>query len=115
MKNTKSIEEILKAEERDRLEYESKTRIGEYTIAEMREAFDEIADPQDWKAPINATATTREEVDLAIAAIEFFTATKATVQKAHAFAAPHKNALVQMAIPIYIITSEGYRNGPAGP
>lgn len=109
------IEEILKAEEQRRIEYEKTTRICGYTIAEMREAFDSVSDPQDWKAPIETTATCRAEVDIAVAAIEFFTATKPKVQKAHAFAAPHKDALVQMATPIYIITSEGYRNGPAGP
>ena len=109
------IEEILKAEEQQRLEYERKTRVSGYTIAELREVFDSISDPQDWKAPIETTATCQAEVDIAVAAIEFFTATKAKVQKAHAFAPPHENALVQMATPVYIITSEGYRNGPAGP
>lgn len=72
-----------------------------FTEDELRAAFDKIANPDDWKDEI-AVAMPGECVMLAVAAIEFYTAT---------------NPKVSLAIGskmTYVVTSEGYRAGPAG-
>ena len=72
-----------------------------YTQAELKSAFDKIADPSDWKNPISAEMA-GEEVTMAMAAIEFFTATTAEVA-------------IDTTATRYTLTSPGYRIGPAGP
>lgn len=74
------------------------------THAQLTQAFDQVANPQDWRAPICARVS-EENLGTAIVAIEFFTATKATA------------SLVDMVdgIRIYQVESIGYRAGPAGP
>lgn len=71
-----------------------------YTYGTLKQAFAAVQNPTDWKAPI-AVWVPGEAVLLAVAAIEFFTAT--TVQV----------ALDQTRMK-YHLESEGYRMGPAG-
>jgi hypothetical protein len=67
---------------------------------EMVEAFDLVADPDDWKAPVDGFI---DEVDLVAvaAAVTYFTA---TVARATPGPIPGR----------YHITADGYRAGPAG-
>lgn len=71
-----------------------------YTQDQLKEAFDAVADPQDWKAEI-ATMVKGEMVLLAVAAIKFYTATVPEVK-------------LHVSTMLYYIFSEGYRKGPAG-
>jgi hypothetical protein len=70
-------------------------------VAELRQAFTLVHDPADWKAPIAAWVQ-GELVNVTVEAIEFFTATPATVQ-------------LDVERMLYLVTSVGYRAGPAGP
>lgn len=72
------------------------------TEAELHQAFNLVADPDDWRAPINALVGPGE-LEAAITAIEFFTATIPTVE------------VVSVPERVYRVRSVGYRNGPAGP
>ena len=72
-----------------------------YTLAQLRQVFDAIADPADCRAPIAATMP-GELVLAACAAIEFFTATTPRVS-------------LDTRTMTYLAESEGYRAGPAGP
>ena len=69
-----------------------------YRLDELQRAFDAVADPTDWRNPIAARVSLARR-DVTLAAIEFYTATKATV------AFRGRDCLVQ---------SVGYRMGPAG-
>ena len=71
-----------------------------YQIEELRTVFGKVHDPADWKAPI-AVWTRGEDVSVIVAAIEFMTATNPVVKL-------DSNTMR------YYVTSEGYRNGPAG-
>jgi len=71
-----------------------------YTYGQLREAFTAAHDPKDWKAPISVWVP-GEAVMLTVAAIEFYTATNPKVQ-------------LNTETMRYLITSEGYRQGPAG-
>ena len=71
-----------------------------YRIADLDAAFRRAHDPDDWKAPI-AVWCRGEAVLLASEAIRFYTATEPKVELDP----------VRMR---YLITSEGYRAGPAG-
>ena len=71
-----------------------------YTQAQLSDAFDAVANPHDWKAPI-CVAVPGEHVSIVVAAIQFYTATEPTIEL----------CISNMR---YVITSEGYRNGPAG-
>ena len=71
-----------------------------YTHEELGAIFDKVCDPDDWKAPIAVWCP--GEVVLPICeAIRFFTATEPKVE-------------LDTARMRYLITSEGYRAGPAG-
>lgn len=72
-----------------------------YTSEELHKVFDQICDPEDWRAPI-AVWVVGESVKVVVAAIEFMTATNPRVE-------------LDTCRMRYLITSEGYRNGPAGP
>jgi len=72
-----------------------------YRIDDLRAAFDAVCDPDDWKAPIAAWVT-GEAVLAVCEAIRFFTATEPRVE-------------LDVANMRYLITSEGYHEGPAGP
>ena len=71
-----------------------------FTHHALKEAFDRVCDPADWKAPIAAWCA-GEAVLLLTEAIEYFTATKPRVS-------------LDIARMRYLVESEGYRNGPAG-
>jgi len=69
-----------------------------YTTAELKDAFDKVADPNDWKAPIYIRVWLKK-LDVTIAAIKFFTGTDPKIERF----AGRDDATV---------TSEGYRAGP---
>lgn len=71
-----------------------------FTEAELKQAFDRVSNPDDWKAEILATCP-GELVMLVTAAIEFYTATTPKVE-------------LNTRTMEYIVSSEGYRAGPAG-
>ena len=75
------------------------THLG-FGINDLREVFSAVCDPDDWKAPISAWVP-GEQVKAAVAAIDFMTATQATVE-------------LDQARMRYLVSSVGYRAGPAG-
>ena len=79
----------------------------EYLIADLSETFDKVADPKDWRAPINTTTTFDDirEGSKIKAAVEFFTGTTATLR----LLASH-----DMGWTVHV-KAVGYRNGPCGP
>ena len=89
----KSIEQILS-------EIENQVVYKGYTQKELKTIFDAISDPQDWKAPITCLVN-GEAVMPVVASIQFFTATEPKIS-------------LNVEHMKYIVTSEGYRNGPAG-
>ena len=96
-----TTQEILANEATQRLAWEA-TTIGHkgYTIAALREAFDAVCDPDDWKAPLCASVR-GEAVMVAVAAIEFYVGETPKVSL-------NTNTMR------YLVESQGYRNGPAG-
>lgn len=62
--------------------------------------FDMVAPRDDWRGPINAVVPYEADVAGICAAVEFYTATKATVKDAKGG---------------FRIVAKGYRAGPAGP
>mgnify|MGYP004133154183 FL=1 len=79
---------------------EGKPMTTTYTPEQLGAIFAKIHDAQDWKAPIEAWC--RGEAVLPICeAIRFFTATEPKVE-------------LDTTRMRYLITSEGYRAGPAG-
>lgn len=75
---------------------------------ELKPAFDKVANPLDWRAPISALV---EAKDLAktIAAIGFHCGTSTEV-----LAVGTENHTESLET-IYRVKSVGYRNGPCGP
>lgn len=69
----------------------------------LREVFDKVCDPDDWKNPIAVTVL-GEFVNVTVAAIEFMTATVPSVTMLQSGDGSIR----------YLIESEGYRMGPAG-
>ena len=72
-----------------------------YRIDDLRAAFDAVCDPDDWKGPIGAWVPGEAVLEVS-EAIRFFTATEPRVE-------------LDVKTMRYLITSEGYRAGPAGP
>lgn len=70
----------------------------------LKSTFDRLADPDDWRGPIDATieAEFRREVE---AAVIFYTATVPTFEPAG----------TRGKVKLVRVRSEGYRMGPAGP
>jgi hypothetical protein len=67
----------------------------------MREYyFDLVANPADWKAPIDAVVPIKTDLAMLVDAIEWFTATKPTITYAGADG--------------FHVAAIGYRAGPAG-
>lgn len=97
-----TIDQIMAEEQRKQDQWEQETIDEEsgYTIATLRQAFDGLCDPQDWRGPI-AVWMQGEAVSLAVRAIQWFTATTPTVQ-------------LNTTTMLYLVTSPGYRQGPAG-
>jgi hypothetical protein len=71
-----------------------------YLVGDLRQVWDAVKDPNDWKAPI-ACECAGEMVMWVVTAIEYFTATTARVT-------------VDTSTMRYYIYSVGYRQGPAG-
>jgi len=95
--------------------------IGGFTLRELKEAFDKVADPDDWRAPIDRVVP---EVDLEVtkSAIIFYTATEPMVEewtggKTYSTALSFDPGVVKLTLrgPLFRVESEGYRAGPAGP
>ena len=82
--------------------------LGGYTRIELDRAFSSVQNPADWKAPIDCILDlrglclieVRNKLARVKAAIEFFTATTASVHVVDGG--------------IYRVTALGYRMGPAG-
>lgn len=70
------------------------------THAELLRAFDLVADPDDWRAPIRAFCRAAD-VKAVQEAVTYFTATTAT-------------AVLIPFVGQFYITAVGYRAGPAG-
>lgn len=75
----------------------------------LRAAFNQICDPNDWKAPIDALVPAAG-FKIYQDAIQFMTATHPTI---HERDADGKRFYLNRQ-QAFRITSEGYRNGPAG-
>lgn len=78
-----TIDQVIAAEKADREAFEAKTvatTIGgvDYTIADLRKAFDAVADPDDWKAEFTAYVP-HDAVPVVLAAVEFFHADRPAV------------------------------------
>ncbi|MDZ7355762.1 MAG: hypothetical protein ONB55_21795 [candidate division KSB1 bacterium] len=71
-----------------------------YEIEDLEKVFAELRNPDDWKAPIFASMP-GEMVNIAVAAIKFYTETVPTVS-------------LDVKTMTYYVQSEGYRLGPAG-
>lgn len=80
---------------------EAETEFAGFKVSYLRKVFDKMADPDDWKAPI-AASMPEKLVNAATAAVDYFTAAGA-----HVDFDPDTGR--------YIVTSVGYREGPAGP
>jgi hypothetical protein len=72
-----------------------------FQVRALREVFERICDPVDWKAPIHC-ACTGEALHAVVTAIQYFTATTPAIG-------------LDVETMTYYIASEGYRAGPAGP
>lgn len=73
---TQTIEQLVAEEQQQHLAYEAKTiaaKIGgvEYTIADLRKAFDAVCDAADWKSPV-AVFVPHQSVAIVCKAIEWF-------------------------------------------
>ena len=75
-----------------------------YTHQQLDEMFKRVANPDDWRAPIDCVVGSAGEMMLATAAIVFFTGTQPDIAVASGGERPH-----------YRLTSVGYREGPCGP
>ena len=83
----------------------TKTRF--FSEMEMNEAFTRVQDPRDWRNPIDCVVRidSRTELDLIVEAIDFYTATEASVRQVGSSRASR----------VFRVTAVGYRLGPAGP
>ncbi len=71
-----------------------------FTREDLTEAFERVSHPDDWRGPIWSIIKP-EEVDVTRAAVTFFVG-----------AAP---VIARMSPHHFVVVSDGYRNGPAGP
>lgn len=74
---------------------------GAYSIL-LRQAFDQICNPNDWRAEIDCLVPW-EAANVYMQAIQYMTATSATCER-----------LVRDGATFAHLTSVGYRRGPAG-
>ena len=74
---------------------------AKYSPDDLRAIFDDVHDPDDWRAPI-AVWCAGESVLAICEAIRFMTGTEPKVD-------------LNTRTMRHLITSEGYRNGPCGP
>jgi len=82
-----------------------------YTHGELRLAFDMVSDPDDWKGPIDAIVTERA-VALVSSAVGFYTGTTPATRRLGAHEKRARRSPCEKPI---LVTSPGYRAGPAGP
>jgi hypothetical protein len=72
-----------------------------YSEQQLRNAFEQVHDPDDWKGPIRSAYDPKElSTDLVIAAVAFYTGTDCRftlTDRGH-----------------YVVRAAGYRRGPAG-
>lgn len=99
MNQTSADEYICKIRAEQEL-FESTNYRGGYLISELRAAFEEISDPEDYKGPIDAVIPA-SKFDLYKNAVIFFTATDFHMVR------PVDSERVR-------VMSVGYRVGPAG-
>lgn len=71
-----------------------------FTEAQLNTAFDKVADPADWRNPIYEVID-RDDVEVTVKAIQYFTAAPVEVKDLD-------------WNDEFMITSPGYRMGPAG-
>ena len=72
-----------------------------FTLAELKDAFDDVANAADWKGPIRATVGL-DMLAVTLLAVEFFTATRCEIVRV--------SDVVAGAVEI---RADGYRAGPA--
>ena len=72
-----------------------------FTEAQLDAAFKKVADPSDWRNPINYAVVDRDDVHVTVCAIQYYTAAPVQVKD------------LQWNDE-YMIFSPGYRLGPAG-
>lgn len=82
-----------------------------YTHGELRLAFDMVSDPDDWKGPIDSIVTERA-VALVASAVGFYTGMAPQTRR---MGAHEKRARRSPCENPVLVTSPGYRDGPAGP
>jgi len=80
-----------------------------FSRGELKQAFDNVSDPEDWRAEIDAVVL-GPQIDVTIAAIDFFTATKPQVSLN--IEDDRKTGL--LGGQGFRVQCEGYRLGPAG-
>lgn len=95
--NTGSLKRFLEIQD-------SVTLVNGYTVRELKEAFDQVANKADWKAPIDSWILA-EDWEIVSTAIEYMTATSPVIKEDR-----HNDECVMIRI-----VADGYRNGPAGP
>jgi hypothetical protein len=71
----------------------------QFTHDQLETAFAKVRAAHDWRGPINAIVSA-EDLTVCFLAIEYFTATRATVEHLYG--------------DTYRLTADGYRRGPAG-
>lgn len=86
--------------------WEYTTTDGEFTVAELHKAFDIVADPNDWRGPIDAIVPAAE-VAISVQAIGFYTGAGVRTNRADAPAGCEGGEF-------WRLQSVGYREGPAG-
>jgi hypothetical protein len=84
--------------------------MGGYREDELKAAFDRVKDQKDWKAPVDAVVinATDEELARIKFAVEFYTAAKCELKDLDGV----RDEVISRAT---LVSSAGYRMGPAGP
>jgi hypothetical protein len=87
---------------RDVVTYEETDYKG-FNHEELKKAFEKAINPEDWRAPIHKIIR-REDLEVTIAAIEYYTGCEVRVWEPPIDGSPTVK-----------VTADGYRNGPCGP
>jgi hypothetical protein len=72
---SQTIDQIIANENATRAEFERTTYFGQYTIAQLREAFDAVHNPDGWKLPWRASVSI-DMLGLTISAHTFYMASR---------------------------------------
>lgn len=78
------------------------------TTETMRQAFEAVQHPRDWRGPIDAVVDA-DQLAITILAIQFYTATMPTVEPTQS-----RPPACHAQLTRYRVRSVGYRMGPAG-